>query len=86
MIDKKLLERTIMKWSVISYIVFLAIFSFSELITFQLGEKSEFNGYIFGFSIFISIILFLRGVLFDLLVPNPETELPKEQSRSSTDV
>ena len=68
MIDKKLLERALLKGSLYSWLVFLAIFSFSEFIAFQMGEKNEFNGFTFSFTLFIAIVFFLRSVLFDLFV------------------
>ena len=75
MIDKRRFEKAMMKGALGSFLVFLAIFSLDEFISYQRGEISEFNGYSFGFTIFISIMFFVRIVLQELFVEKSDSKV-----------
>lgn len=77
MIDKKILENAIRKGALGSILIFMAIFSFSEFIAAQSGEKNEINGFIFGFTILISIMFFLRSVLMELFVKEDDKKVQR---------
>ena len=80
MVDKKHFDKTLRNYSVLSLLVFMSLFFGSRLLS---GRSFGIDGFFLGVFIIIALTFFVRGVLADLIVSEPDDEAKVHRRRES---